>query len=211
MTPAPSMSRHATLSTALLVVGIALLVSPALVPIEPVLYHDTGRWTDDNRTEIEEQGYRIVAYENLSERGKELYLRTLEAGGEYAVPRGEGAPDFAYPTPGELGDVEDWEDRNALRVVVVERPADADLPPTDERLEIAEHRREEAIRRATETGGTPTVRSVEEMRRQIGRYDMMTTRTDRPPLSAPRSLARLGAVAAGALALGTGGYLRSQP
>lgn len=214
------MSRHATLSTALVVAGIALLVAPVLVPVEPVLSHDTRRGTLDDAAELRADGYEVIAYENLSERGKELYVRTLRNGGEYHVAQGSGAPEFAYPSRGELADVEDHRERETLRSVVIERPPDADLPPADEPMQAAEHRPERRDRRdrdgsagrATPTDGraTPTA-SVEERRTQIARYDLMTTGTERPPLTATAPLLRLLSALGGVLALGTGGYLRSLP
>lgn len=205
------MPRHPTLSTALVVAGIALLVAPVLFPIQPVLYHDTRRGTTDDRAELETRGYEIVAYENLSERGQELYLLTLRNGGEYQAPLGTGAPEFAYPTRGELADVEDYRERETRRSIVVERPPDADLPPPDEPVEIAE-RRSERREQAVEEGERPTpTASTAERRRQIARYDLLTTRTDRPPLTATASLLRLLSAVGGVLALGTGGYLRSLP
>lgn len=195
-----------TRSTVLVACGIALVVAPALFPIQPVLSHDTRRGTIDNRTELERQGFEIIAYENLSERGQELYVRTLTNGGEYRVPRGEGAPDFTYHTPGDPDTAESHRERRTRRGVVIERPAEADLPPADEPLRAAEDRHEAAEERGTADGP-----SVEERRRQIARYDLMTTRTTRPPLTARSSLARLLSVVLGVLTLGVGGYLRAQP
>lgn len=200
------MTRTPTLSTALLVLGVILLVTPALFPIQPVLYHDTHRGTIDNRTVIEERGFEIVAYENLSDRGQELYVLTLENDGRYSVPLGEGAQDFAYPTEGELGEFRDYDERRALEHVVIERPPDADLPPPDEQLEGAEHIRERAIERGSEDPPT-----LKEARRQIARFDLMRTRTDNPPLDEPKSLARLVSALLGVVAVATGGYLRSRP
>ena len=199
------MTRTSTASTVLLVAGIVLLTAPALFPIQPVLVHDATPGTVENASAIRADGYSIVAYENLSERGRELYVRTLRNGGEYSVPAGEGAPDFSYPTSGELGDADGYRERTALEGVAVERPPDADLPPPAEPLDAAEHLRErfEATNR--------TAPSQSELRRRIARYDLLTTRTDRPPLRDPASLARLVAAAAGVLALGVGGYLRSKP
>lgn len=200
------MTRTPALSTVLLGLGVVLLVTPALFPIQPVLYHDSRRGTVDNRSVIEERGFEIVAYENLSERGQELYVLTLENDGRYSVPLDEGAPDFAYPTDGDLGEFRDYDDRRALEHVVIERPPDADLPPPDEQVEAAEHIRERAIERGSEDPP-----SLEEARRQIARFDMMRTRTDNPPLDEPKSLARLVSAILGVVAIATGGYQRSRP
>lgn len=200
------MTRSTTLSSALVVLGVVLLVGPALFPIQPVLYHDTRQGTLDNRTQLEQQGYEIVAYENLSDRGRELYVGALNSGGEYSVPVDAGASDFAYPTAGELSNVTDYREQNALRSIVIERPVDADLPPPDEPVHAAEYRGGRDEERGTDDGP-----SVEERRRQIARYDLMTTKTDQPPLTATPSLLRLLSAVVGILALGTGGYLRSKP
>lgn len=200
------MTRHTTLSGALVVLGIALLVTPALFPLQPVLYHDTRRGTMANESQIEQEPYEVVAYENLSERGQALYVRTLRADGEYRVGLDSGAPDFAYPTSAELAAADDYEARKELRGIVVERPPNADLPPADEPFHIAENAHERGERRETASNQTQA-----ELRRQIARYDVMTTRTDKPPLTAPSSLLRLISALAGVLAIGTGGYLRSKP
>lgn len=206
------MTHRNTLTAALVVAGIALLIVPALFPLQPMLYHDTSQGTLDDRTELEEQGYEVIAYENLSERGQALYVRTLKEGGRYGVSLEEGATDFAYPTPGELGDVENYRDRNALESIVIERPPEADLPAADEPLHAADHYRERQERRErTEGGETEDGPSEAERRQQIERYDLMTTRTDQPPLTAPPSILRLLSAVVGVLAIGTGGYLRSKP
>lgn len=207
----------------LVAVGVLLVVWPALFPVQPVLYHDTGPRTMANGTDMERQGYTVVAYEDLSERGQQLYVATLENGGTYTVPVGEGASEYAYPTVDELGEVEDFRERRAMQRVVVERPPDADLPPADESVEFAEERlrdrregREERRNRAEEEGETPPTPttetpSIEEMRQQTARYDLMSTRTDLPPLTAPQSLARLLSVLLGVVAVGAGGYVHSRP
>lgn len=204
------MTRNST-STALLVAGVALLVAPALLPVQPVLVHDTRDHTIHNASQIRAQGYEVVAYENMSERGQRLYVQALRNDGEYVVALEQGAPEFPYPTPDELGEVEDYRERTAMQVVAIERPPDADLPPPDEPVERAEHMREQFQRQNEETGRNRSVPSEAELRQRIGRYDLMRTRTAQAPLEQPASLARLGAVGLGVLALGVGGYLRSRP
>ena len=199
------MTHKSTLSTVLLVAGLVLLIAPALMPIQPTLVHDTTRDTIENASEISGDGYEIIAYENLSDRGQELYVQTLRSGGTYSVPVGEGAPEFRYSTAGELGEAESYHERNALQGVVIERPVAGDLPPPDEDVTMAEQILEHN-QRANESG-----MSEAELRRQIGRYDLMTTRTARPPLRDPASLAHLGIAVLGVLAIGTGGYFRSKP
>jgi len=219
-----------TLSQGLVVLGVVLLIGPALAPVQQYRVHDTGGGTVSDRAELEEQGFRIVAYENLSDRGKELYRLTLENGGRYTVPVGQGAPDFEY------GANRDEDGRSDVRgfgerpgVIVIERPPDADLPEADEPIRAAEDLRERneerrRERQAEREAGTPTDGSAnetatptperpsyEEMRRTITRYDVMETTTDNPPLPAPANLARLLPALGGLLAIGVGGYRSSLP
>jgi len=176
------------LPAALVAVGVLLLVLPAMLPVGPALHHDTGPSTGGNESMLEEQGYRVIAYENLSERGRELYRRTLESGGQYTVPLETGAPAFPYPSAADLADIKGVEARLAAQGVVIERPRDADLPPADERV--------------YRSNGSDSA---------VARYDYMTTRTANPPLTALSSLLRLFAVAGGVLAIAAGGYLRARP
>ncbi|WP_135302395.1 hypothetical protein [Haloarcula amylovorans] len=208
------MSRRNTLGSALLALGVVALIGPALFPVQPVLYHDTGYGSPENESQLREQGYRIVAYEKLSERGQQLYVETLRAGGEHTVPVGEGAPAFSYPDSERLGETEDYTERRRLTTVVIERPPESDLPPADEPLRAAEHslrqeRNEENQER--QPVATPSEAAVEERQRAIARYDLVTTRTDKPPLTATPQLLRIVPALLGILAIGTGGYLRSSP
>lgn len=223
------MLRSTNVANGLVVLGVALLVAPALFPLQPVLTHDTRPGTASTRAELEERGYEIVRFENLSERGQSLYVRTLRADGQHQVPVGEGAPDFDYPRPSELDDGEmerDYRSRIARHRIVIERPEDDDhLPPADEPVEYAEHRRDDPDRhegrdgnddrkradRQTTEPATPTPQTLEERRRQIARYDVMATRTDRPPLTARSSLIRLVSAVLGVLGMATGGYGLSKP
>lgn len=200
-------------SLALVAVGLVLLVSPAFAPLDPVLEHDTRRSTWENGTVIEDDSYRVVAYENLSERGKELYVATLRNGGEYTVPVGEGAPEFAYPTDADLAAAESYPDRLEMSFVVVERPPDADLPPADERVSRAEDIKRRMEEREEETGEAPpgADMSVEEIRAQIARYDVMETRTTMPAPNSKPALLRLLPALLGVVAVGTGGYLSTKP
>lgn len=217
---------------ALVVLGVVLLLAPALAPVQQYRIHDTRGGTTADRAQLEEQGFRIVTYENLSERGKELYRKTLENGGRYAVPVGQGAPDFEYEAS--------WDDEGQSEVrrpgdrpgiLVIERPPDADLPQADEPIRAADDLRErreaERERRRAERGSdaatptnesgnqtatpTPERPSYEEMRQTIARYDMMETTTDTPPLPAPANLTRLLAALGGILSIGVGGYRSSLP
>jgi hypothetical protein len=212
------MTPRLTRSHALLAVGLLLLVTPAFAPLQPVLEHDTRRGSFEDGTRLEEEGYRIVAYEDLSERGKELYVKTLRNGGTYRVALGDGASDFRYPTQAEVDDREGYEARVELSHVVVERPANASLPPADEDVEhgvdVVQERekdRKERAENGTSDGAIPTTRSEAEIRRQVARYDVMQTRTTKPGLTGEAALLRFGAAALGIVLTGTGGYLSSKP
>lgn len=200
------MTRNTTFAGALVVLGIALLVTPVLFPLQPVLHHDTGRSVVGNETQIEQKGLEIITYENLSERGQELYVQTLRSDGTYSVPMGQGASDFRYPTNAELGEVQNYTGRNRLQNIVIERSPSADLPPADEPVMRAEYMIE-----GDEEGETASNRSEAEIRRQIARYDAMSTKTTKPSLTASSSLLRLLTAVIGVLAIGTGGYLRTKP
>ncbi|NHN43034.1 hypothetical protein G9C85_15555 [Halorubellus sp. JP-L1] len=200
-----------TRSHVLIAVGLLLLVAPAFAPLQPVLEHDTHRTEFQNETQLEAEGYRVVEYESLSERGKALYVETLQNGGTYAVAADEGASDFRYPTAGELGDLDNATAYRGLAYVVVERPPNASLPPADERVESAQHlvNRSEEAAVGEETVGRNM--SVEEVRAQIARYDVMETRTTQPDLTAEPALLRFGAAMLGVVLTGAGGYVSSKP
>lgn len=198
------MSRNSTLTTALVVVGVALVLAPALVPIPTVLVHDTTDTAYGGADELRERGYTVVAYENLSERGQELYVRTLDGGGRYTVPQGSGAPEFDYAA--SRGDSSA---RLGTGGIAIERPPDADLPPADEGRGDLQYIVENRQRRANATG--EPVPTAAEVRRQISRYDAMSVRTSKPPLGDPAALARLVSAALGIVSLGVGGYRRAQP
>lgn len=200
------MTRTSTFAGGLAALGIALLVAPALFPVQPVLFHDTDPGTTMNGSQLAEQNVTVVAYEDLSDRGKELYLAALRNGGEYTVPQGQGASDFAYPSNAELREVEDYDERRRMMQVVIERPDDGSLPPADEPVDRAEY---VAERESEREGGSN--RSEAEIRAQIARYDAMTTRTGQPDLMATPSLLRFLSAAGGVLAIGVGGYVRSKP
>jgi len=215
-----------TLAHALVAVGVVLLVVPALAPVQQYRVHDTRAGATADRADLEESGIEVIAYENLSDRGQELYRKTLENGGRYTVPVGQGAPDFEYGT--ERGDGGGPAGPSVRRsgTIAIERPPDADLPPADEPVEAVERAREreraEARERAQERDGdrrtatgngtaTPTTPDYDEMRETITRYDMMQTTTDSPPLPDTSNLFRLFPALAGILALGVGGYRASLP
>ena len=192
------MNRRNTLGTALVVLAVVLLVGPAVFPVQPVLTHDTDRTTRDSPSELREQGIPVVAYENLSERGKEVYVAALE-GEDYRVGQDAGAPDFQYPTSAERREAFEADNMSGTGMVVIERPEDDSvLPPPDERF-FGPREEEEA----------ESEEELEERRQQVLRYDAMVTGTGQPPLGSTRQLLRLGAVMLAVVSLGTGGYLLS--
>ena len=207
-----------TAVTVLLVVGVLALLVPALVPVQQVLYHEVGAGTTANGSQLEAQGYTVVAYENLSERGQEIYVAALESAEyEYTVPAGEGAPEFPYDGASEPGDAETYRDYQRLTGIVVERPDDADLPPPAEPVGRLDHERERLAEQATTRNGTDGEnvsqkrRALERREEAVRTYDLMTVRKGSPPLTDAANLLRLGSVAVGTVAIGLGGYLRSRP
>jgi len=190
------MNRRNTIGTALIVLAAVLFVVPAFFPVQPMLAHYTGDTAQAPPAELEQQGYEIVAYENLSERGQELYVTTLETGGEHRVPVGQGADEFGYPTDEETRAMYE---NGTQPGVVIERPEDASsLPPSDERF----YGSPEAEEELNET-------QLEQRRQVVERYDAMMTRTEEPPLGSTPQLIRLAAALLAVLSLGIGGYLLS--
>lgn len=209
-----------TAGTVLLVVGVTALLLPALFPVQPVLYHEVGAGTTANGTELETDGYTVVTYENLSERGQEIYVAALRSSSyQYTVPAGEGAPAFPYTAANELEDgsgSEAYERRQRRTSIVIERPADADLPPPREPVSRAEYEleKEQAAADGSESAeqdGAVNRSRLEQRRQTIATYDLVTVRKGAPPLTDTANLSRLGAVLVGAAAVGVGGYLRSRP
>jgi len=187
-------TRRNRVGAALVLLAVVLFVVPAFFPVQPTLVHDTRDTVPGDPEMIREEGYGIVAYENLSERGQELYERTLENGGEYRISQGEGAPDFAYPTDAERRAAFRNDSSERPGGIVIERPEDdAGLPPAGERA-----------------FGPPREGETEEERRERAlRYDAMQTRMEQPPLGSPPQLLRLAAALFAVISLGVGGYLLS--
>jgi len=176
-------TRRKRIGTALVVLAVVLFVIPAFFPVQTTLVHDTRPSVRQEPDELRDQGFEVVAYGNLSERGQELYVKTLENNGEYRVEPGLGAPEFDYASSsGFRGDV------------VIERPdGDAGLPPADERF-----------------GGPPREEEGEsEPEERPPRYDAMRTGTEQPDLGALPQLLRLAAAMLAVLSMGVGGYLLS--
>jgi hypothetical protein len=189
-----AMTRRNKAGTALVVLAVVLFVVPAFFPVQPVLVHNTGDSQPGDPQLIREDGYELIAYENLSERGQELYVQTLENGGEYRIQEGGGAPGFSYPTEDERRAAF----RNDSLVLpgqyVIKRPEDdAGLPQADERP-FGPPREDE---------------TAEERRERNLRYDAMETRTEQPPLGSVPQLLRLLAALLAVISLGVGGYLLS--
>jgi len=173
------MERRTTFGVGLVLAGLLLCGLALAFPVDPVRVHDTRGATNMNESVAEGYDYRVVEYENLSERGQELYVKTLENGGVYRVPVGQGAEDFGYAAPGE---------RKAYRGLLIERPAnDSHLPPADEHPSMAED--------------VPANEST------VTRYESMSTQTKRPPVGSGAHLPRLLGLAAGIAALTAGAYL----
>lgn len=167
---------------ALVALGFVLLAAAVVVPVEPVRWHDTSPSAGLNATGLAANGYEVVAYENLSQRGQELYVATLENGGEYRVPVGAGSDDFDYRTRQAAietpnftrGDVQE-----RILYVAVERPDDdSHLPPADERV----------------YGDEPK------------KYDLLRTKTAPPPLLSQGRVHQFLLALAGVVCIGFGGY-----
>jgi hypothetical protein len=182
------MTRRNTVGTALVGLAVLLFVLPALFPVQAVLVHDARPSTDANESQLEARGATVIDYGNLSERGQELYVATLESSRDYRVPAGEGAPEFNYTADSAAiqGDRE-----FAPNVVVIDRAGAEGLPP------------------AYEYGQSERAQDANPERQQIRRYDMMVTRAGQPPLGSTTQLLRLGSVLLAVVALGIGGYLLS--
>jgi len=215
-----------TAGTVLLVVGVVALLVPALFPVQQVLYHETRAGTTADGSELRAEGYTVIEYENLSERGREIYVAALRSPDRaYTVPVGQGAPEFPYDGADDLGDVSgqaEFEERRRLTSVVIERPDDADLPPADEPVERFDRERppredaadggETASRNETATeSDRPSEQDLAQRRQVIAKYDLVTVGQRTPPVTDSGNLLRLGSVLLGTIAIGVGGYFRSRP
>lgn len=182
------MERRTRVGVALVLVGLLSFGLTLAFPVEPVRVHDTSGSMYANESTAEEMGYPVVAYENLSDRGQELYAKTLENGGTYRVPAGQGASDFAYPTDGEVrhAGARVGSDQTSNVEVLIQRPADdGHLPPSDE---------------VTRPGADMNEST------QL-RYDLLTARTTTPPIGSGAHAPRLLGLVLGILAPTAGGYL----
>jgi hypothetical protein len=188
------MNRRNTVGTALVVLAVVLFVVPVFFPVQPALVHNTRDTVPGEPEIIRDDGYEIVTYENLSDTGQDLYVRTLENGGEYRINQGGGAPEFEYPTDAERDAAFENETIERPGGIVIVRPEDdAGLPPADERA-----------------FGPPRENETEQERRERAlRYDAMETRTEQPPLGALPQLLRLVAALLAVVSMGVGGYLLS--
>jgi len=193
------MNRRNKLGTALVVLALVLFTVPAVFPVQSMLVHDTRDTVTAPPAELAENDHDIVTYENLSERGQELYVKTLQNDGEYRVPVDEGAPEFRYPNQTERRQAYQGGDPSLARPVVIERPEDdSELPEADERY-FGPNPEEENV----------SDEEQEQRRETIQRYDAMETATEEPPLGATPQLLRLASVLFAVLSLGVGGYLLS--
>lgn len=173
-----------------ILIGVGLSTAVLLFPVEQVHVHDTRSGTTLNESTADQYGYKILEYENLSDRGQELYVKTLENGGLYRVPVGKGADDWSYPTEDELRPPGPNAPDNytANTDVIIKRPEnDSHLPPADENPESAK----------VEGPNQSTVKD----------YDLMETRTKKPPIGSGAHIPRLGGLVLSLTSLTTGAYL----
>jgi hypothetical protein len=124
------MNRQQAVIVGLLIAGLALLAAAVAVPVGQIDKHDTRAQSMQSNEEIT-ASYTVLAYEELSDRGREVYRRALENDGTYAVPEGEGASEFTYLTRDELNGMSPEQQRQATQYVIDRRGASS-LPPADE-------------------------------------------------------------------------------
>lgn len=191
------MNQRNRVGTALVVAAAVLLLLPALFPVPPVYVHDARASTSMNETQLRAENVTVVDYQNLSDRGQELYVRTLNERGQYRVPKDEGAPEFDYTTAEDIERLRDDEDGAVLTGVVIDRAGAADLPPAQERF-----RPGEVEERRIQNNQT----YLEQKRQLTKRYDWMITREGQPRLGKTSQLLRLGSVLLAVILLGLGGY-----
>lgn len=191
------MNRRTNIGKALLGLAALLFVLPAVVPVQPVLVHDTDPRTQANGTELRQEGATVIAYENLSERGKELYVQALENRGQYTVPAGEGAPEFNYTTLEEREKLQESRQQFRQMGVVIDREGADDLPPADEFYRPPEGQEQRPDSDAQQAQATAE------------RYDWMLTYEGQPDLGSTSQLLRLLAALLGVVSLGVGGYVLS--
>ncbi|WP_408960305.1 hypothetical protein [Natrinema sp. 74] len=188
------MKKRNKFGTAFVVLALVLFTVPALFPMQAMLTHDTRDSTFDGQEKLEEQGVEIIKYNNLSEKGQELYVQALKNGGEYRVSTEQGVPEFDYMTSAERAQLQEENPEYRHGVVAIERPDDATLPPADEPVD----------RVPSENNG-----EEEQRREQVQRYDLMEISKGPPPLGATPQLLRLAATLLAVVSFGTGGYLLS--
>lgn len=143
--------RRKRVALALVVLGVPLIGASVLVTPGAELVHSTADSStrSTNVTQMARYSYGVYNYSDLSERGQDLYVQTLEHDGEYRVPVGEGAPEFQYPTMADLRAATQDGNLSALQLssLVIVRPDESgSLPPADEE---PGHERYEAMRTMT--------------------------------------------------------------
>ena len=129
------MHRRTQVAVALALLAIPLLGMPAILPVDPVLVHNTGDTTKANNTSaLQQYHYGVYDASNLSERGREIYRNALQTEDAYRVPVGQGAPEFQYPTREAVSNLSQTNITAALRMssVALVRSPDDGLPPADE-------------------------------------------------------------------------------
>ena len=212
-------------AAALLVLGVVLLVAPAVVAVESVLYHEVQGSVQAEEETLQQRGVEIVEYENLSDRGKTLFEEALRNEGNYVVPVGEGASDFDYRTDPAPETEDGAPSRYPPGVIAIERPEDGDLPGLYDRparRPVDESRQDEAggsgtgdgasDANATETNESATDQEdAPERSQRPEEYNVFRARLGQPPLTDSGNLLRFLSVLIGVVAVGSGGYLRSRP
>jgi len=217
------------LAAALLVVGAVLLIAPAVVPVQPVLYHEVQGSVQAEESTLQQRGVEVVEYENLSDRGKTLFEQALRNDGSYVVPLGEGASDFDYRAESDpdSGREDGPPSRYPSGAIAIERPADGDLPGLYDRpaRRPADESRPSG---ADETGGTGTDDTSDdnttatngsatdrvdasEQPQRPEQYNVFRARLGQPPLTDGGNLLRFLSVLVGVVMVGIGGYLHSRP
>jgi len=133
-----NMERIQYIGIILIVLSLPLFGFSTTLSVESHQYHDAGATFDPlsdpkgvNESVIEERHTNVISYQNLSDRGKNLYIKSLENDGKVTFPVGEGAPGFTYLSVDEMDNLEPGE---AFRkgTVIIKRPANDSLPPAGE-------------------------------------------------------------------------------
>jgi len=166
-------------SFVLLLLSVVLFGVFLTTSVNDVRIHDTSLYISERSSVHDVEYTPIVEYENLSERGQEIYRATLENDGRYWTPIGEGASDFEYSANTTVkNDTVSGSGFEGGRVptIIIERPEDdAFLPPIDEPYEE--------------------------------KYDWMATSTQEPPIMSGKHNRKLGSISFAIITLISGVYV----